>query len=196
MAWHRPGTKALSEPMMVSDVMWQLKSGSTLAQVMACSMMAPSLSLNQCWLNISMVLCHSPKEDSNGNAGESNQCDLLGNYTFKIKPHPPEDTELMFKIHIVYKIKDTHYLRSICHLGVGWNQFKSFQHIFVILLWADINSKVNKQRSLVFCQLTQISCRPNNCKMYYHSGIPWFNPWVTTCMLTSALSSLNSMMST
>ena len=112
----------------------------------------------------------------------------------KSKPHPPEDTELMLKIHVVYNIKDAHCLRCICHLGVGWNQFKSFQHIFVILLWADINSKVNKQGSLVFRQLTQISCRPNNCEMYYYSGIPLFNPWVTTSMLTSALSSFSSMM--
>ena len=38
-------------------------SRSTLAQVMACCLMAPSHYLNQCWLMISEVLSHSP--DSN-----------------------------------------------------------------------------------------------------------------------------------
>ena len=39
-------------------ILWQ-RSGSILAQVMACCLMAPSHYLNQCWLIISEVLCHS-----------------------------------------------------------------------------------------------------------------------------------------
>ena len=39
-----------------SDVIWQQKSGSTLAQVMASCLTAPSHYLNQCWLIISKVL--------------------------------------------------------------------------------------------------------------------------------------------
>ena len=46
-----------------SDTVWLHRSGSTLAQVMACCLMAPSHYLNQCWLMISEVLWHSP--DSN-----------------------------------------------------------------------------------------------------------------------------------
>ena len=38
-----------------SDAIWQQKSGSTLAQVMACCLTAPSHYLNQCWLIISEV---------------------------------------------------------------------------------------------------------------------------------------------
>ena len=38
-----------------SDAIWQQKTGSTLAQVMACCLMAPSHYLNQCWLIISTV---------------------------------------------------------------------------------------------------------------------------------------------
>ena len=72
MAWHRPGDKPLSELMMVSlpthicvtrpqwvnslgpsDTIWWQRSGSTLAQVMACCLTAPSHYLNQCWLIIS-----------------------------------------------------------------------------------------------------------------------------------------------
>ena len=41
------------------DVIWRHRSGSTLAQVMACCLTAPSHYLNQCWLIISKVLRHS-----------------------------------------------------------------------------------------------------------------------------------------
>ena len=42
-----------------SDAIWRQRSGSTLAQVMACCLMAPSHYLNQCWLIISEVQWHS-----------------------------------------------------------------------------------------------------------------------------------------
>ena len=42
-----------------SDVIWRQRSGSTLAQVMACCLTAPSHYLNQCWLIISEVQWHS-----------------------------------------------------------------------------------------------------------------------------------------
>ena len=42
------------------DAIWQHRSGSTLAQVMAWCLMAPSHYLNQCWFIISEVLWHSP----------------------------------------------------------------------------------------------------------------------------------------
>ena len=42
-----------------SDAIWHHRSGSTLAQVMVCCLTAPSHYLNQCWLTISEVLCHS-----------------------------------------------------------------------------------------------------------------------------------------
>ena len=41
------------------DAIWRHKSGSTLAQVMACCLTAPSHYLNQCWLIISKVQWHS-----------------------------------------------------------------------------------------------------------------------------------------
>ena len=39
-----------------SEAIWRQRTGSTLAQVMACCLMAPSHYLNQCWLIISKVL--------------------------------------------------------------------------------------------------------------------------------------------
>ena len=47
-------------PLWPSDAIWHCISGSTLAQVMACCLMAPSHYLNQCWLSIKMVLWYSP----------------------------------------------------------------------------------------------------------------------------------------
>ena len=41
------------------DAIWWHRSVSTLAQVMACCLTAPSHYLNQCWLIISKVLWHS-----------------------------------------------------------------------------------------------------------------------------------------
>ena len=46
-----------------NDAIWWHRSGSPLAQVMACCLTAPSHYLNQCWLMISEVFWHSP--DSN-----------------------------------------------------------------------------------------------------------------------------------
>ena len=44
-----------------SDAIWWQRSGSTLAQVMACCLMASSHYLNQCWLIINKVVWHSSK---------------------------------------------------------------------------------------------------------------------------------------
>ena len=41
------------------DAIWRRRSGSTLAQVMACCLTAPSHYLNQCWLIISKIQTHS-----------------------------------------------------------------------------------------------------------------------------------------
>ena len=46
-----------------SDIIWQHRSGSTLGQVMAWWLMAPSHYLNQCWIFISEVLWHSPESN-------------------------------------------------------------------------------------------------------------------------------------
>ena len=45
-----------------NDAILRHRSGSTLAQVMACCLTAPSHYLNQCWLIISKVLYHSSED--------------------------------------------------------------------------------------------------------------------------------------
>ena len=53
------------------DAIWQQRSGSPLAQIMACCLMAPSHYLNQCWLIINEVLWHSLEDRFAGNAQDS-----------------------------------------------------------------------------------------------------------------------------
>ena len=50
---------AVSKSLWPSGIIWRHRSGSTLAQVMACCLMAPSHYLNHCWLIIRKVLWHS-----------------------------------------------------------------------------------------------------------------------------------------
>ena len=58
--WHINIIDALNilNSLCTSDGIWQRRSGSTLAQVMACCLTAPSHYLNQCWLIISEVPWH------------------------------------------------------------------------------------------------------------------------------------------
>ena len=64
MAWYWPGQVLTSHylnqwwlvnSLRPSDAIWRHRSGSTLAQVMAWCLTAPSHYLNQCWLIISKV---------------------------------------------------------------------------------------------------------------------------------------------
>ena len=48
-------------PLRPSNAIWRQKSGWTLAQVMACCLMAPSHYLNQCWFMVGKVEWHSSK---------------------------------------------------------------------------------------------------------------------------------------
>ena len=42
----------VNNPLRLSDAIWQYRSGSTLAHVMVCCLMAPSHYLSQCWIII------------------------------------------------------------------------------------------------------------------------------------------------
>ena len=46
-----------------TDAIWRHRSGSTLVQVMACCLMAPSHYLNWCWLFMKDILWHSPESN-------------------------------------------------------------------------------------------------------------------------------------
>ena len=67
-----------------SDAIWQYESGSTLAQVMACCLMAPSHCLNQCQFLISEALWHSTESNVTVNAQATILYQGFENYIYKI----------------------------------------------------------------------------------------------------------------
>ena len=66
-----------------SDAIWRHRSGSTLARVMACCLMAPSHYLNQCWLIISQVLWHLPEDNFTQNTQYIHPWYEFENHKFK-----------------------------------------------------------------------------------------------------------------
>ena len=64
-----------------NDAIWWHTSGSTLAQVMACCLTAPSHNLNQCLLPISDVLWHPSESNFTAHAQA----------TFEVMATPPRD---------------------------------------------------------------------------------------------------------
>ena len=68
----------LINSLRLSDAIWRHRSGSTLAQVMACCLTAPSHYADHCWLITNCILWHSPGSNSQELLWE------FGNYTSKI----------------------------------------------------------------------------------------------------------------
>ena len=64
--WWAPSAMEIVNSLWPSDTMCWHRSGSALAQVMACCLMAPSHYLNQCWPPIYEVLWYSPQEQFHG----------------------------------------------------------------------------------------------------------------------------------
>ena len=72
-----------------SDAIWRHGTRSTLAQVMACSLTAPSHYLNQCWLIISEVPWHSSQGIIIGQCEDINQQNKIENCSFKMASRFP-----------------------------------------------------------------------------------------------------------
>ena len=66
------------------DAIWRQRSGSSLTQVMACCLMAPSHYLNQCWLITSMVQWHSYEGSFTRDTSAIDHYNQLKNYSSKI----------------------------------------------------------------------------------------------------------------
>ena len=66
------GMAVSHKSLWTSDVIWRWIPGSSLAQVMACCLTAPSHYLNQCWLLIRGFLWHLPECNCPGNARDTN----------------------------------------------------------------------------------------------------------------------------
>ena len=59
VTWYWGNQLILLNSLRPSDAIWWHRSGSTLAQEMACCLTAPSHYLNQCWLVIRKIQLHS-----------------------------------------------------------------------------------------------------------------------------------------
>ena len=87
-----------------SDTIWWHGSGSTLAQVMACCLTAPSHYLNQCWPIIRKVLWHSLEEMFNIFVLDVS----FKFHDLRLQPHLPGANELNArtsadKVRVMYK---------------------------------------------------------------------------------------------
>ena len=78
-------------PLGPSDAIWRQRSGSTLAQVMACCLTVPSHYLNQCRLIISKVEWHSSKGKFTRDTPAINHWNYLQNLVPKISFKFPRD---------------------------------------------------------------------------------------------------------
>ena len=82
-------TGAIINSLWPSDAMWRQRSGSTLAQVMACCLSAPNHYLNQCWLIIIKVQWHSSEPNFTRDTSATNHWNKLENYLSKISFKSP-----------------------------------------------------------------------------------------------------------
>ena len=85
-----------------SDTIWQHKSGSTLAQVMACCLTAPSHYLNQCWLIISKVQWHSSVDNFTTETSAIYHKDTLKNIHLKFHSNLPGANNTLKNIHLKF----------------------------------------------------------------------------------------------
>ena len=101
-------------PVIWIKLLLRHKSGPKLAQVMACCLKAPSHYLNQCWLSISKVLCHSSEDPIKRNSEGTNQERKLGNWILKLHPYIAGANELVeMHHHVCLSLSDSIYIANI-----------------------------------------------------------------------------------
>ena len=86
---HQQTKASMVNSLWPSDAIWRHRSGSTLAQVMAWWLTAPSHYLNQCWLIMNGVLWYSPYNNFTGSARDINSWYEFENYNFEITATSP-----------------------------------------------------------------------------------------------------------
>ena len=125
MAWHRPSNKPLSETILASllmhicitrpqwiDDMWHHRIWSTLVQVMACCLVAPSHCLNQCWLIISEVLWHSAMSFFTGNAQDIFSWKITN---LRLQSHLPAANKLMWAVKKIDVLCNNPRMQTMCN---------------------------------------------------------------------------------
>ena len=88
-----------------SDAIWQHRTGSTLAQVMACCLTAPRHYQNQCWLIISKVQGHSSESNFTRDTSAIYHWSLLVNYLSQISFKSPRAMSQWVDIQIKWDFR-------------------------------------------------------------------------------------------
>ena len=127
------GLKCINS-LWTSGAIWWHRFGSTLAQVMACCLMAPSHYLNQCWLIISEALWHSPQGNFTGNAQDIYPWYEFENYQLKFTSTSLRGQGLnTFMLNCLYKIFLNMIYSSLqyqCIWSLSWKLQLTFHFIF------------------------------------------------------------------
>ena len=121
---------------------------STLAQVMFSCLVAPNDFLNQFWLVISRVFCHSPIGNSTGNIPKKNNCNIFENCEFKIKTTSPRVSPLWDLDLVIRACRSS----STCQLlaissHATWWQYLGHVFLKVFLNIKDINGHFSHKKS-------------------------------------------------
>ena len=138
--WHICELTEIINSLWPSDTIWRHKSGSTLDQVMACCLTAPSHYLNQCWLIISKIQWHSSEYNFTRYTPSISHWNKLENYLSKILFKSPRVQWVKIKAHhetfMETKYGDSHqayFLFSgglVCQQLVSWIRISNY-----ILQW-------------------------------------------------------------
>ena len=96
LTWHVDMWLFRIRSYIICDAICRHRSGSTLAQVMACCLTAPSHYLNQCWPIINGVLWYSPHNNFTVSTWDISKCYVnLKIIILKLQPHFPGANELI-----------------------------------------------------------------------------------------------------
>ena len=120
-----------------SDAIWHWISWSTLVQVMARCLMAPSHYLNQCWLIISKVLWHSSEDIIIRRFEDTNQSSKIEKWHFQVQVfkcfiYPTEVHDIIYNLYVV-RLRREGGQRSIAYRAVHLNT-KTLIHEYCKLL--------------------------------------------------------------
>ena len=125
----------------ISDAIWWQRSGSTLVQVMACCLMAPSHYLNQCWLMTKEVLWHSLDSNFTENTSDIYHWNEFEIYQF----------ETVVKSHRGQWVKISRSGQKAAIFQMTVSETNSWKKLFSILIHLSLNFDLKDQ--LTFCEL-------------------------------------------
>ena len=120
-----------------SDAIWRGRSWSTMVQVMACCLTAPSHYLNQCWLIIGTVLWHSSEDIFIRRCEDTNQLNKIENCIFKITLRSPRGQWVQGWFHNYFRgwtIYMSRFHNYFCYRG--YSNCMLWQRLVVVPVFA------------------------------------------------------------